>query len=249
MAENESAKPKRDIDDIELEETPSRKKGGGGGAAVIILVLLIAIVAALWYVSDMQKKRKAEAERLARVEEEARRAQMQAVKDNLQEAINAVAQGDIAGALSSMQTAERMLGNMVSAANNSGNVAAASDLLRQKEYIVSAISAIKGAAMEQMNILAAQFGLNPPSAAPSGEATPPAAGAESPGATVPAPAGGPEASTAPGMAPAAPAPGAAPGASAPAAAPAPPAEPAPAAPAPQPSAPAVPAAPAAPAPQ
>lgn len=226
MADTGSDKPTRDVDDISLDDARPARKGGGGGGLVLILVVLIAIAGIIWYVLDSQAKQRAEAERQAKIQAEAREAQIGKAKENLQAALTANAAGDLGTAISHLRTADIMLGNIVSTANSEGNTQAAEEVLKQKGYISAALSAIQAAANEQMNVLATQFQLESGTAAPTPDATAPA----TPDATAPA-----EAPVTPdATAPATPAAPAYPDAAAPAAPVAPEAAP----PAPMPAAPA-----------
>ena len=226
MADTGSDKPTRDVDDISLDDARPARKGGGGGGIVLILVLLIAIAGIIWYVLDSQAKQRIEAERQAKMQAEAREAQIGKAKENLQAALNANAAGDLGTAISHLRTADNMLGNIVSTANSEGNTEAAAEVLRQKGHVAAALSAIQAAANEHMSALATQFQLQPTTAAPAAaDATTPAT-PETPATGTEAPAlpdaGAPAAPAAPdAAAPVAPAAPAAPVAPEPAAAPAP----------------------------
>lgn len=208
MADNGPDKPKPNVDDISLDDARPPRKGGGAGA-VLILVLLIAIAVGIWYAASVQKQRKAEAAKQAKIADDARQAQLAKVNENLQAAVNANAAGDLAMTIKHLQEADALLGNIVSAANSEGNTKAAEEVLKKKGAVSDALSALQTALSDHLTIISTQFGLSAPAAPiapatgttpPTGTETPPPAVQPGAGATPTTPPAA-EPPAAPGMTP------------------------------------------------
>jgi len=234
MADNETPKTTRDVDDISLEDVkPARKRGKAVGA--LVLLLLIAVVCVVWWFGQ-EAKRAAEERQKA---ETARQAQLALVQGNIADAVAAAETGNVDLALNKLQIAEDKLGQMISAANSENNQQAAQEAYTKRQFVIDARKAIeeeqtrfRSVVNEQLGSLRAAFGVAATtSATPATESAAPAEGTAAPS---------PEAPAAPEAPQAAPAPDAA-APAAPAAAPAAPAAPA----VPVPAAPAAPVAPAA----
>lgn len=213
MAETGPTKPSRDVDDISLDDArPARKRGKGGGVLALILIILIIVVIAV--IAGNQKKAAEEAKKQALIAENARLAQMDAIKKNLQAGYDLAAAGNVEGAIDKLSVADAQLGNIVSTANSEKNTDAAAQALSQKKYISDALAALQAKklemqtlAMDQFSAMSSQFGLTAPSAtppptaatdttAPAATPTPeatatPATGSEAPAATPPAPTAAP----------------------------------------------------------
>lgn len=233
MGDMGSGKP--DIDDISLDDARPAKRSKGTGAALGIIIL-IAIVALLWIVGANRNAKRAAEEKAKADAAQARAAQMNQVKANVEQAMIEAQAGNISSALSKLEVVENQLGLIITTANTDGDQQAASAALSQKQAVIDARKAIEAqqasfqaAVSQSLAGLASTFGVAVPAPTTTEPAAPAATGAEG---NVPAPAT-PEAATpvAPTTpetaAPATPAP-AAPAAPAPAAAPAAPAAPAPA---------------------
>lgn len=242
MADNETPKTTRDVDDISLEDVKPAKKGGKAVGTLLLLVLIGIVVLVWWF--GQEAKRAAEERQKA---ETARQAQLALVQGNIADAVAAADAGNIDLALNKLQIAEDKLGQMISAANGENNQTAAQEAYTKRQFVIDARKAIeeeqarfRSVVNEKLGSLRTAFGVAATTpAAPATEGTTPApeAGTVAPSTEAPVT---PEAS------PVAPAPDATVAPAAPAAPSATPAAPtAPAVPAPV--APAAPAAPAVPA--
>lgn len=219
MGDTGSGKP--DVDDISLDDARPAKRSKGTGA-VVGIILVVAIVAVLWIVMQRNAQRKAEEER-QRIATQARAAQMDQIKGNLEQALTEAQSGNISNALAKLEVMENQLGLIVTTANTDGDQQAASEALAKKQSVIDARKAIEAeqatfqaAVGQSLSGLAATFGVSVPAPATATEAAP-ATGTE-PAASTPAASegvpGAPAASTEPGTAapsaaaPAAPAPAA-----------------------------------------
>src|SRR5512140_1316703 len=113
MADSGSGKPTRDVDDISLDDARPARRGGTGAIFVVVLIIVaIVVIALVWSNQKKVQEAKREAIKQAGI---ARAAQMDAVKKDLQEAVDLSAGGNVDGAISKLEAADGLMGGIITA--------------------------------------------------------------------------------------------------------------------------------------
>jgi hypothetical protein len=183
-------KPKKDMDNINLEDVRAPQRSGSSAIWWVILVIILAAVA--WYGVDHVKKQQKAAAAEAKVEAAAvRQAQVSQAEANISEAITQAEQGNIAAALAKLQVAENQFGLIVTNANRDDDQAAANDALDKKRAVMDARKAredeqakFQTAVTAQLDALRSRFNIAAKATTePAAETTAPSASEAAPSAT------------------------------------------------------------------